>query len=99
MRAWLTLKAEKTPKRRSKAQMDKFSPETWALWADHPLNQIFRQYLKDVQTSLGVQWAAGQTMAAESQQTAKILGELSSLSFEDYARFYALEPTETESDA
>ena len=76
--------------------MDRFNSQTFQEWKGHPLTALFRRYLKDFQEDLGRQWASGQAMAPEAQQTAKILGEISDLNFDDVARFYGLEATPAE---
>lgn len=70
---------------------NRFSQTTFNEWAGHPLTALLRAYLKDFQADLASQWASGQVMASEAQQTAKILGEISDLQWPDVARFYGLE--------
>lgn len=79
--------------------MDRFNSQTFREWEGHPLTALFRQYLRDFQADLGERWASGLLMAPESQQTAKILGEMASLKWADVAKFYGLEADETESGA
>lgn len=76
---------------------DRFNREQFQAWKDHRLTALFLAYLRDFQADLGRQWAAGNSMAQEAQQTAKILGELSALEWDDVAKFYGIEPPETQS--
>lgn len=78
----------------------RFSQETFQAWKDHPLTALFRQYLTDYRKALAQQWAEGVSMSPQDQQTAKILGELSLLEWDDVESFYyAAPPVETESAA
>jgi hypothetical protein len=76
-----------------------FDRKTFQEWKANRLNQTFFQYLKDQRAKLAEEWASGQTMDMRHQTKALLLGELESLSFEDFAAFYGIPTDETESGA
>lgn len=71
--------------------MDRFNKEAFQEWKAHPLTKVLLAFLRDNQTKLAQQWAAGTEMSPQQQAKALLMGELSALEWADYARFYGLE--------
>jgi hypothetical protein len=72
----------------------KFNPTTWEEWKANPLTAVFLTFLKDQQLKLADQWMTGQELSAAHQAKALLMGELASLEWSDYARFYEIEAPE-----
>jgi hypothetical protein len=66
----------------------RFTEKTFLEWKNNPLNRVFLAFLKEQQSSLAQQWMAGASLSPESQTKAKLMGELSDLSWSDVSDFY-----------
>lgn len=53
-------------------------------WASSPLTKAAFQSLRDQRRDLMDRWAEGECLSPAAQTKAKLLGELSSLKFEDW---------------
>lgn len=67
-------------------------PEEFQTWADHRLTKAFRDYLKDWQLQMAMQWAQGHPLTPEQQAEAATVGFLSDLKADDVRKHYDLEP-------
>ena len=79
--------------------MDRFNKEAFLEWKAHPLTKTFQDFLRDNQTKLAQQWAAGTEMSQAQQAKALLMGELSDLEWSDYAGFYGLEADQDQPEA
>ena len=59
-------------------------PRQFKEWAASPVTQAAFKGLRDQQSNLALRWAAGECLSPAVQTKAQILGELASLSFEDW---------------
>lgn len=49
----------------------KVNNEEWLEWLGHPVTQIFRDYMKELQAEVQENWAAGMYTAESSEGTAQ----------------------------
>lgn len=66
----------------------RFNRDLFLQWRDHPLTEVFRQYLLDQRETLGKAWMAGQPLSEAHQIKALLLGELADLDWDDVRQFY-----------
>ncbi len=66
------------------------SPAEFQKWAENPVTVAYRQFLRDRQQSLAMNWAEGAQFHPADQGKTVELGELSRLSVSDVRAFYDL---------
>lgn len=69
------------------------NPEEFRRWAEHPLTQAYRQFLKDRCLQLAMGWAQGSApsdspVMMQAQSQAETLGDLAELDCSDVRGFY-----------
>lgn len=70
------------------ANPERFNRQSFQEWANHPLTQVYRRFLKEQRDLLADQWARGLEMDSRSQAKALLLQELSTLNWADLVDQY-----------
>lgn len=76
------------------ADSPRFNKALFQEWKQARANQAFFQFLKDQRAALAEQWASGVEMDPRQQCKALLMGELSTLEWDDVRRFYGIEDDE-----